>query len=337
MRRRSQYSFLWAFACALLAYGPVVFAEESAAANKTEPAKPAATAEEIAGWIKSLDDSRYKEREEATQHLLDAGSAVLDPLLAVANGEQPEPADRAVWIMRRLGRSRESDLALAALGRLVQLKNRPTVVAKAEVDLMERTLAICEQRLGPLGAEINRVAIQFNGLNTMPGLEVKLGEKWRGKSEDLRAIAELDQQQYFRLEGSAINDDVAKMFAEKERLGCLQLQNTKVTPEAVDLVKAKHPNATVYMRNQALLGVSAENHASGVMVVMVQPGSAAANAGIVVGDIVAKIDGHKLPDFDRLTARIAQHQVGDKIDVEVIRQGETIPLKVELGTWPNPE
>lgn len=336
MRQRFQHWLLWSYAFAALICVPLAQADEPIAATQPERAKPAATAEEIAGWIKSLDDARYKEREEATQHLLESGVAVLDPLLAVANGGQPEPADRAVWILRRLGRSRESDLALAALGRLVQLQNRPTVVAKAEVDLMERSLAICEQRLGPLGAEINRVQIQFNGLNIMPGLEVKLGERWRGKSEDLRALAELDQQ-YFRLEGAAINDDVAKLFAEKEKLGCLQLQNTKVTPEAVDLVKAKHPDATVYMRNQALLGVSAENHASGVMVAMVQPGSAAANAGIVVGDIIAKIDGHKLPDFDRLTARIAQHQVGDKIDVEVIREGKALPLKVELGTWPNQE
>lgn len=337
MLPRFQHSFLWAHLFAALTCARLVIAVEPVADTKTEAARPAATADEIAGWIKSLDDARYKEREEATQHLLEAGNAVLDPLLAAANGEQLEPADRAVWILRRLGRSRESDLALAALGRLVQLKNRPMVVAKAELDLMERTLAICEQRLGPLGAEINRVQIQVNVLTNMPGLEVKLGEKWRGKPEDLRALAELDQQQYFRLEGAAINDDVAKLFAEKKKLGCLQLQNTKVTPEAVDLVKAKHPDATVYMRNQALLGVSAENHANGVMVVMVQPGSAAANAGIVVGDIIAKIDGHKLPDFDRLTARIAQHQVGDKIDVEVIRKEETLPLKVELGTWPNQE
>lgn len=337
MRQRFQYSLLWAYAIAALNCVPLAQADEPVAPTQTEAARPAATAEEIAGWIKSLDDARYKEREEATQHLLESGVAVLDPLLAVANGEQPEPADRAVWILRRLGRSRESDLAVAALGRLVQLKSRPSVVAKAEADLMERTLAICEQRLGPLGAEINRIAIQVNALTIVPGLEVKLGERWRGKPEDLRALAELDQQQYFRLEGAAVNDDVAKLFAEKEKLGCLQLQNTKVTPEAVDLVKAKHPDATVYMRNQALLGVSAENHAKGVMVAMVQPGSAAANAGIVVGDVIAKIDGHKLPDFDRLTARIAQHQVGDKIDVEVIREGKTLPLKVELGTWPNQE
>jgi len=312
-------------------------AEELSGEVQVAAAVDAPTEEQVAGWIKNLDNPRYKEREEATQHLSDAGIVALDPLLAVANSGQPEPADRAVWILRRLGRSRENELSLAALSRLVQLQNRPAVVAKAEAELMERTLALCEQRLGPLGAEINRVLLPLNPLTPVPGIEVRLGERWHGKPEDLRAVAELDQQQYFRLEGAAINDDVVKLFAEKKKLGLLHLHNTKVTPAAIDLVKTRHPEATVYMRNQALLGVQAENHAQGVVVVMVQGGSAASNAGIVVGDVIAKIDGQKLPDFDRLTARIAQHQVGDKVDVEILRGEKTMPLKVELGAWASQE
>lgn len=333
MLQRFRFLIVWASALAAISSAPKLLADEPAATQKTEATQTAATPEQIAGWIKSLDSAQYKEREEATQHLLEAGTEALDALLVTANGTRPEPADRAVWIMRRLGRSRENEVALAALSRLVQVKNRPSVVAKAEVDLTEVSLAICEQRLGPLGAEINRVGIQVNALTAVPGLEVRLGEKWHGKPEDLRAITQLEQQQYFRLEGPAIDDDVVKMFAEKEKLGCLQLHNTKVTAEAVDLVKSKHPDATIYVRNQALLGVAAENTPSGVMVIRVEQGTAAANAGIQAGDIISKIDGRKLPDFDRLTARIAQHQVGDKVDVEVIRNEKAIPLKVELGNW----
>jgi serine protease Do len=69
----------------------------------------------------------------------------------------------------------------------------------------------------------------------------------------------------------------------------------------------------------------------------VQSGSAAAAAGIQQGDIIATIDGHKLPDFDRLTVRIAQHQPGDKIEVEIIRNDQRMKLTPVLGIRPEHE
>ena len=313
-------------------YAQPVRAEERPTSREGKPA----TAEEIAAWMKSLDDARYRVREEATQHLLAAGAAALDPLLVVANADRPEPADRAIWILRRMGRSRDNVVALAALERLVQLQNHPSIVAKAEIELAERSVAACEQRLAPLGAEMNSQLEQVeSALVTV--LLVRLGEKWHGTPEDLRQIAQLRQLRHFRLEGAAFNDDVVKAFAEKKKLDYLQLFDTKVTPAAVDAVKDKHPEAVVYVRNQALLGVQAETHAAGVRVVYVQPGSAAANAGILSDDIIATLDGKPLPDFDRLTARIAQHQPGDKIDVEIIRKGEHLKITPVLGNRPELE
>jgi S1-C subfamily serine protease len=163
-------------------------------------------------------------------------------------------------------------------------------------------------------------------------LTLTLGDKWHGTTEDIRQLTQLKQQRYFRLNGAPINDEVAKMFGEKEKLSVLQLIDTKVTPAAVDALKEKHPDAIVYVRNQALLGVSAENHAAGVRVMFVQPASSAEKAGIKQGDVIATIDGHKLPDFDRLTARIAQHQPGDKITVEIMRNDQPTTLQVVLGS-----
>jgi S1-C subfamily serine protease len=53
----------------------------------------------------------------------------------------------------------------------------------------------------------------------------------------------------------------------------------------------------------------------------------------MVEDVVVAIDGQKVPDFDRLTAHVAQHQPGDKIVVEVLRGGEKRKLDVTLGSW----
>jgi hypothetical protein len=312
---------------------PPAKAEQSSAASEPKPA----AADDIAAWIKDLDDVRYLVREKAAQHLTDAGAAALDPLLAAANADRPEPADRAIWILRRFGRSRDTELALAALERLVQLQNRPAIVAQAESELAERSVAACEQRLGPLGADIGLQIDRIDLTTQAPILIVRLGEKWRGTPEDLRQVSQLRQQRYFRLEGEAIGDDVVKMFAEKEKLAYLQLIKTKVTPDAVDVVKSRHPEALVHVRNLALLGVSGEKHVAGILVMTVQPGSAAANAGIVASDIIATIDGHQLPDFDRLSVRIAQHQPGDSVDVDIVRNDQRVALKVVLGSWPNQE
>jgi hypothetical protein len=289
-------------------------------------------AEQIAAWIKDLDDQRYQVREEASQHLVGAESAALDPLLTVANGDRPEPADRAIWIMRRFSHSKDEALSRAALEHLADLENRPSLVAKALTELAQRDINACQERLTPLGADLVMQIEPIDPPNVAAVLTLRLGSRWHGTTDDLLQVAQLKQQRYFRLEGAPINDEVAKMFSDKEKLSVLQLIDTKVSPTAVDAIKEKHPDATVYVRNQALLGVQAENHAAGVRVIFVQPNSAADKAGIKQGDVISTIDGHKLADFDRLTARIAQHQPGDKIDLEILRNEKPTTLQVVLGS-----
>ena len=315
-----------------LAAIPEATADEIAQVNQD---RPAASPDEISAWIDELDDNRYLVRERATRNLLDSGDAALDALLAAANADRPEPADRAVWILRRLGRSPDTDLAIAALERLIQLRGRPRLVEKAEWELAERSVIACEQRLAPLGAELS---VQFEPIevaNMVPMLQLRLGPQWQGTIDDLRPVAQLRHQLHFRLEGAAIDDAAVKLFEEKEKLAHLQLRYTNVTPAAVDALKQRHPEAVVYVRNAALLGVSAENHANGVLVQHVEQGTAAAAAGIVPGDIITSLDGQPLPDFDRLTVRIAQRRPGEKIDVEILRGGERQKLNVTLGSWPD--
>lgn len=311
----------------------------SAAPNISNSAKSPTppSAEQIAGWLKDLNDPQYLVREAATQHLNDAGAVALDPLLVAANSNQPEPAERATWILRRFSRSRDSEFAFAALERLAQLKNDPTLATKAQSEIAERSLTICQQRLTALGADFVVAVVQDGMQGVAPMITVRLGERWHGKTEDLLQLAKLKQQRHFRLDGPAVNDDVVKLFADKEKLSLLQLFNTRVTVAAIDAVKAKHADAILFVRNTAMLGVGGEPNAAGVLVKNVPPGTGAATAGILVGDIITALDGQKIPDFDRLTAHIAQHQPGDKIEVELIRNDKTMKVAVVLGKWSDNE
>lgn len=309
---------------------------QSRAAEPTKTVTSAgqvASPAEIASWIGALDDNRYQVREQATQHLIAAGGAALDPLLAVANSDRPEPADRAIWIMRRLGGSRDNDLAVAALEHLAQLKGRPALVSKAETDLDERNIAACERRLTPLGAEIVYHLEQIDFTTVGNVLQVRLDPTWRGTAEDLQTIAKLPRQLYFDLDGAAFDDTVAKMFESKQKLAFVKFTNSKVSPAAIDSLKQKHPQAVIVLRNRAMLGVGGQTNKSGVLVTEVRPGTAAAVAGIVPGDVIATIDGQPLPDFDRLTVRVAQHQPGDKVGMEIIRGEQKLKITVTLGSW----
>lgn len=306
-------------------------------ANSSLPSQAPVSAAQIARWLKDLDDAQYLVREAATQHLTDAGAAALDPLLAAANGERPEPADRAMWILQRFSRSRDNELASAALERLTQLKNAPAVAAKAESELAERSLAACEKRLTALGADVVLTIGQESVQTVVPLISVRLGQRWRGTPEDLRQLIKLKQQRYFRLEGGGVDDNVVKMFIDKERLALLHLINTKATLASVDAVKQKHPDAKLFLRNTAMLGVGGDTNAAGVLVHEVPQGSGAAAAGILTGDIITSLDGQKIPDFDRLTAHIAQRQPGDKVEVELLRGEQTKKVTVVLGKRPENE
>ena len=87
----------------------------------------------------------------------------------------------------------------------------------------------------------------------------------------------------------------------------------------------------------------------GVLVVKVQPGTAAAAAGIkggtgskviagapitTGGDVITKLDGQPLTSMDQLAVAIAQKNPGDKVTLTVVRNGAPQDISVTLGNRP---
>ena len=83
--------------------------------------------------------------------------------------------------------------------------------------------------------------------------------------------------------------------------------------------------------------------------VKVQPGTAAAAAGVkggtqtrviqgvplrTGGDVITKLDGQPLTSMDQLAATIAQKQPGDKVTLTVVRNGTSQDITVTLGNRP---
>jgi serine protease Do len=73
---------------------------------------------------------------------------------------------------------------------------------------------------------------------------------------------------------------------------------------------------------------------AGAEVVYVEENSAAAEAGVRIGDVVTQLDGEAVRNATALTARLALFQPGQEIALTVIRSGEARRLTARLGEFP---
>jgi len=68
--------------------------------------------------------------------------------------------------------------------------------------------------------------------------------------------------------------------------------------------------------------------ATGLMVVLVQPGSSAEAAGVLLGDILISLDGHPVSDLSQLHSLLSQDRVGSPVVLHLIRAGEAKTMEV---------
>ncbi len=86
-----------------------------------QPTVEKATPEQIAAWIKSLDDEAFGTRQAASQKLFEAGKAAVEPLSAAAASDSLEVALNAVDVLRRLTQGTDADAKSAAKSSLEKL------------------------------------------------------------------------------------------------------------------------------------------------------------------------------------------------------------------------
>jgi len=70
---------------------------------------------------------------------------------------------------------------------------------------------------------------------------------------------------------------------------------------------------------------------SGALVSGVEPGGAAARAGLKQGDVITAINGEKVTDSNALRNRIAATKPGSTIDLEIARNGKTETVRATLA------
>jgi S1-C subfamily serine protease len=103
-----------------------------------------------------------------------------------------------------------------------------------------------------------------------------------------------------------------------------------------DLASQMIAHGHVVNSHRAFLGVRLAPAASGegALVVRVEPGSAAARAGMLADDRILSIDGHSTPSPQAVSGVLAGLRPGQTVGVQVARQGSTRTLHLTLGSIP---
>ncbi|GDY29992.1 trypsin-like peptidase domain-containing protein [Gandjariella thermophila] len=82
------------------------------------------------------------------------------------------------------------------------------------------------------------------------------------------------------------------------------------------------------------LGVNAKsvsaNTSDGAQVQNVQAGGAAAQAGVVEGDVITKVGDRPIRNAEELVVVVREHNIGETVPVQVVRQGRQLTLQVSL-------
>jgi len=99
----------------------------------------------------------------------------------------------------------------------------------------------------------------------------------------------------------------------KVQRGALGIGIQPVTPEIASSLKLSDPR--------------------GVIVNMVTPNSAAAQAGIRQGDVITSFNGEPVVDGNSLRNRVARTQPGTEVKITVIRDGKEQQLSAKLGEY----
>ena len=101
-----------------------------------------------------------------------------------------------------------------------------------------------------------------------------------------------------------------------------------------------------YVTTKAYMGITPQNMTAqmaqqyrydvteGVFVCSVDPDSAAAKAGLKLGDVITKMDDKDITSYEDLVAAKKSYSAGDTVTLTVYREGKTIEVELTFDAVP---
>jgi len=159
-------------------------------------------------------------------------------------------------------------------------------------------------------------------------------------SIDLTGIVRLQALRQLTLESTHVDFGTFDLLKEPPFLSILFLQNCKFDLSEYRAFKSTRPQLTVDSSGNSFLGVRSPTLIGDLpgftcRISEVVAGSAADLAGVQPGDLIRKLDGIEINTFNDLKLVVSQKQPGEKIGIEIDRNGQIINLTAELGDKAN--
>jgi S1-C subfamily serine protease len=116
----------------------------------------------------------------------------------------------------------------------------------------------------------------------------------------------------------------------------------RIVPQLLKSGEVRRPKLGIGTRDVAPLKSQLDLPvADGVIILQIAPGQAAANAGLrgvtqtengdfAIGDIILGMDGEKIANTDDLYRLLDKHQVGDTVQLQILRNSRRISVPVRL-------
>jgi serine protease Do len=107
-----------------------------------------------------------------------------------------------------------------------------------------------------------------------------------------------------------------------------------VEQQIVKTGKVEHGRLGVEVQNvnQALAQSFKLSSPAGALVAKVEPNSAAARAGLEVGDVILKFNGTPIADAGQLSVRVSGTAPGEKATLEIMRHGRSMTISATVGS-----
>jgi S1-C subfamily serine protease len=80
--------------------------------------------------------------------------------------------------------------------------------------------------------------------------------------------------------------------------------------------------------------VELPDHQRGVIVLSLQPDGPASRGGVLIGDILVSLGGHRTPDVDDLQLALEGYNVSETVEATVLRGGSSHTLAITVGERP---
>jgi S1-C subfamily serine protease len=188
---------------------------------------------------------------------------------------------------------------------------------------------------GTLALTIGRS--QDSGVNATLGIISACSGEWRTwRGGRLDHYIRLDLTLYPGSDGGAVvstnGETIGIATSALSRIAGLAIPAVTVD-RVVDEILARGRVARGYL-GVGLQPVELPDHQKGLIVLSLEPAGPASSAGVLIGDILVKLGGKPVQDTDDIQLVLEGHAVGGKVEVEVLRGGESRRINVIVGERP---